>query len=459
MSDFNPSTCDVTEAIVRSHDGSSSQDISDMVVAFEIAQSMDSVSYDGTLTVLDTIGFLEDFPLRSEETIELKIISYDLQTEVSLKTHIYKISDIIPSESNNGILYVIHFVSKITFDASLRKVVKSYRGSPSTSAKELFNTYFSRIGQADYLDQNNRGRVLPLATGRYNITAETERNIYIQPAGNLSKIIIPYLTPSEAMVFLAARSFAGDVSPSQTFRFFETLENYYFATDEYFIKDVSDADVINLFYSPASSLDPTRPQDQLNRIENLQIISKGIDAANDVYSGAYRTTVTELDLIRRRVDYLKFDYSRDAKYIDMSGSPRRLRDNPHTEQFRNDAFTEENARQFMVFRDYTRSGDIPTSLHTDKFVSQIIANRVSYYHHLNNTTVSASLKGRLDLRPGNIVNLNIKALSANAGQQINDTMSGRYLVKSTMHSRDMDGILNTSLVLIKFDWSKGPENV
>ena len=459
MSDFNPAACDVTEAVIKSHDGSKSVDISSMVVSFELVQSMDSVSYDGSVTIFDTNGLLEEFPLRSEETLNLKIISYDLQTEVNLKTHVYRITDMVPSESNNGVLYTMHFVSKITFDASKRRVVKSYRNSPGSIAREVFSNYFSRLGTADYLDPDNRSRTLPLATARYPINAEPERNVFIEPTGNMSKMIIPYLTPSEAMVFLASRSYHGDESPSQTYRFFETLENYYFVTDEFFIKDMSDGDITTLFYAPASSLDPRRPEDQINRIENLSIVSKGIDTATDIFSGAYRTTVTELDLIRRKVDYLKFDYSRDAKYIDMSGTPRKLADNPHTEQFRNDTFTEENARQFMVFRDYTRNGDIPTTLHTDRFISQIIANRVSYYHHLNNTVINAGLKGRLDIRPGHLINLDIKSLSANGSQEVNDTLSGRYLVKSITHNRDMQGSLNTGLTLIKFDWSKGPGNV
>jgi hypothetical protein len=32
-------------------------------------------------------------------------------------------------------------------------------------------------------------------------------------------------------------------------------------------------------------------------------------------------------------------------------------------------------------------------------------------------------------------------------------MSGKYLIKSVSHKRGNDGILNTGLQLVKFDWS------
>jgi hypothetical protein len=66
----------------------------------------------------------------------------------------------------------------------------------------------------------------------------------------------------------------------------------------------------------------------------------------------------------------------------------------------------------------------------------------------------AGLKGRLDIRPGMIVDLQIKNLDGiSASIGINQTMSGRYLVQSTMHSRDDEGTLNTMLKMAKFDWS------
>jgi len=456
--DFDPSGCDIEEAILRSYDGSKTADITASIVGFEISQSMDNVSYNGTITLLDTVGLFENFPLRSEETIQLKIVGYDLNTVINLNVNTYKITDMVPSESTNGVLFTLHFVSAVTFNASKRRISKFFKSSIGGIAKEIFDTYFGRLDRVDYLDIDDKRKTLPFATGRHPIISEPDRNFFIQPTAGMSGLIIPRLTPSESMFFLASRAYAGSETPSQSFRFFETLENFYFCTDEYFIKDISENEVINLFYAPASSVDPRKPEDQINRIESLQIIANGTDTASDIYSGAYKNRVIEIDFIRKNVNKLDFDYSKDARYIDMSGNPRNLNDNPHTESFRNDTFTEENARQFMIFRDYTSNGDIPTSLSTDRHFSEIAANRVSYYHHMNNTILAVGLKGRIDLRPGKIVNLNIKSLNATNGEEINDMLAGRYLIKNVNHICE-NGILNTSMQLVKFDWSRGTANV
>jgi len=248
-------------------------------------------------------------------------------------------------------------------------------------------------------------------------------------------------------------------TPSCSFKFFETVDNFYFCTDEYFIKTAQRKEIIDLFYSPASSNDPRKPIDQINRIDELTIINKGLNTAADMLSGAYKNKTTEIDLVRRKLVTNIWSYDKNAKYIDMSGSPRDLTDDTHTSSFRDDTFTDENAKDFLVFKDYQQSGDIPSALHTDRFIPQIIANRLSYRHHLNKTLLSAKMKGRLDIRPGMIVNLDIKNLDGVDKLEKNTTMSGKYLVETVNHNRDDKGTLHCGLRLQKFGWSKGDINV
>lgn len=448
--DFNPSGCEITGAIVSSHDGSKSEDIKAQVIKFEISQSMDMMSYSGSITVLDNIGLLETFPLRSEEFLVLKLKGGDLGTEVNIKTRVYRIDNIVASESNGGVLFTMNFVSNLSFNSSKRRIIKSYRLSINGIVKEVFNTYYGKLGNTAYLDDKNR--TLAYATSRTSVIEEPERSFFIQPTENMTKCVIPNMIPTEAMGFLSSQAYQSE-TPSNSFKFFETLENFYFATDEYFIKTAQRNDLIELFYSPASSADPTRPLDQINRVEELQIVSKGLDSASDMFSGAYTSKVTEVDLVRRELVHHLFDFSK-AKYIDMSGNPHDIRDNPHTPEYRESTFTEENALDFLVYKDYQSGDDIPSELHTDRFASQIISNKLSYQAHLNATVVNASMKGRIDIRPGMIANLEIQNLDGINNLGRNTSLSGRYLIHSTQHSLS-DGTLNTGLKLIKFDWSKG----
>lgn len=453
MSEFNPSVCEIQKAEIISYDTKTKRNIaSNFISTFEITQSMDSVAYNGWVFVLDTIGIIDGMPIRGEETLNLWLKSMDLGTEVRISAIIHRISDITPTQSSNGVTYKLHFISKASFNSTTKRITKAHNDTVSVIAYDTFNDCYTKLGSGNFKHENNDNKFLPFGAARYPLLDEPTRQFFIQPTVQSTNIIIPRLTPSEAMFFVAARGYNPE-TPSQTFRFFETLQNYYFCTDEYFLKSITPADIVSMYYAPVASYDAVDVISQINRIESLHILSKGIDTSTDLFSGAYRNEVVEIDFIRRRLDISKFNYD-DAQYIDMTGSPKSLTTNPHTEKFRKDIFTENNAKRFMIFRNYTRPGDAPTNLQSDQKLSEIVHNRVSYYHHLNNTSVMAGLKGRLDIAPGMIIDLNIKNLEGVSNSiGVNQTISGRYLVQSTVHSRDNEGTLNTMLKMAKYDWS------
>ena len=456
---FNPGAADIEEAIMKSSDGSSEQNITAQIVSFSLSQSMDSASYTGTLTLLDGINLLEGFPIRAEESIDLRIKGHDLNTEINLKVQVYKVDEITVSESAGSVLFTINFVSAISYKASTRRVVAGLQNkSMDQIARYVFNGYYSplnsdRIG----LDENNR--TFAYAAYRKVITAEPERNFILQSTANMTDMVIPNYIPEEAMHYLCGVAFNPE-TPSSSWKFFETLDNYYFATDEFFIKTANRNDLINLFYSPAASYDPRFRDHQVNRIEELTVMNKGLDTIGDLYSGAYRNKTLEIDLVRRRTVTTSWSYDENANYIDMSGDPVDKTIDTHTSAFRDKTFTDENARDFIVFKDYQSNGDIPSSLHTNRYLPQIVGNKVSYGHHLTKTVLSAKMKGRLDIRPGMIVNLDVQQLNGIAGTpSLNTTMSGKYLVNTVNHNRDDSGTLHCGLKLYKFGWSKGDTNV
>jgi hypothetical protein len=453
MAEFSPSGVQITKAIITTHDRTVLKDISiNFIYSFSINQSMNDVAWQGELSVLDGANLLEGFPLRGEERLELWIKSFDLGTEVKIKARIYRIGSIQPSSDSKKVIYKMHFCSEASFNASVRKITLPFRAPISTIAKTIFQLYFAPTGQSDYLDPKDNTRTLPMASVRIPLLEGDEptgRNFVVQPTQGIARVIIPDLSPTDAMHFLCARGYNAD-SPSQTFRFFETLENYYFCTDEFFLKGIRS--VPTLYYAPEAPLTPENAESQIGRIEELTVLSKGIDVGVDVNSGSYRNEVVEVDLVRREFNISQFSFD-DARYVDMNGTPRDIADNPHTEQFRKDIFTKENARRFMVFKNYQKPGDLPSNLHQEKHYADIVHNRVSYFHHLNNTSLGVTLKGRLDLRPGQVINLDMKTLNDN-GVAVNDSLGGKYLIQTTSHHMK-DDVLSTGLKLVKFDWSSG----
>lgn len=470
MENFNPGTVEIIRAELISYDGSTRRDISsNYIYGFEINQSMETVAYSGTVEILDTSNVLEGMPIQGEETINLTLKAMDLEIETSIAGIVHKVSNIRPRPSSNGVTYTLHFVSKQSFRASTRKVLTSFFTTPSVMARDIFRDNFSPLKPAEFNDPLLLNIPLPYESLCYNLIKsgdsprdEPDRKLFVQPAKNRTQLIIPDLEPSEAMYFVSSRAF-NPSTPSQTFRFFETIEDYYWCTDEFFIKRANNVGandrekVPTLFFAPVVDLDGKNAEAQFNRIEDLQILSKGIDTSTDIMSGAYMNRVVEIDLVRKKLTDSLFDFEKTS-YVDMSGKPRDLNANPHTEKFRKDTFTKDNARTFMVFKDYSGNGDAPSNIKKDQHFTNIVQNRVSYYHHLNNTEIIAKLKGRLDLRPGMIINLDIKALDfVDSNVTINETLAGRYLIKTTAHAMDK-GVLNTTIIIVKFDHSGSNED-
>jgi hypothetical protein len=466
MDDFNPGTVEVTRVELISYDGNTRRDLSsNYVYGFEINQSMDAVAYSGSINILDSSNVLEGMPIRGEETLNLTLVGMDFKTEVFIAARVHRVSNIMPRPSSNAVTYTIHFVSKQSFNASTRKILTSYLNTPDAMAHDMFTKGYAKLRPADIVDPKLKKSKIPLPyeTKVYDLIKDgksqddPDRSLFVQKTKNQTQLIIPDLEPSEAMYFAASRSY-NPSTPSQTFRFFETIEDFYFCTDEFFIKRANNLyaeDKLNiekLFYAPVVDLDAKNVEAQFNRIEDLQVLSKGIDTSTDLTSGAYVNRVIQVDLLKKRLTDSMFDFSKTS-YVDMTGKPREIKDNPHTEKFRKDTFKQENARTFMVFKDYNGDGDSPSNIKHDQRFADIVHNRVSYYHHLHNTNIMAQLKGRLDLRPGQIIMLEIKALDGvDSVISMNDTLSGRYMIKSTNHKMT-EGTLHTTINIVKFDHS------
>jgi hypothetical protein len=468
--DFNPGTIEIMKAELTSYDGKTVRDISvNYIYSFNIDQSMESPLYTGYLQIIDSSNILEGMPIRGEETLTLVIQGMDLRTEVILNAVISEVSEINPRPSTNVVEYKLNFISKESFKANSRKILTSFKLTPSEMALKIFEHSYTKLKPPTDFDPRITDKIpLPFQGKSFDFIKEDkgqdepDRRLVMQPAQNLTTLVIPDLNPADAMFFTAARAYAPKTS-SQTFRFFETIDGYYYCTDEFLIKRAVNLEnknpdnKIDLFYAPVVDLDGRNAEAQFNRIEDLQIISKGINSSEDIVSGAYVNKVSKIDLVGKRITQSHFSFDKST-YTDMNGKPRDLKDNPHTEQFRKDMFTKENARNFVVYKDYDDMADGGSALAADRQLDAIVHNRVAYYHHLHNTAVLAKLKGRIDLRPGMIINLEIKALDfVDSVVSINETLAGRYLVKST-NNYMKEGVLSTTLGLVKFDHSGQPND-
>lgn len=447
-SDFNPSNCQIVQANIRTYSKTKAIDIAPMIGRIAFSQSIASPAWSGSATIVDGVGLLESFPLRGEEELDITLTSLDLNYTVELKTQIYKIDNVATTEINDGVSFNVYFVSKTSYNAGLRSITKSFRDKKaSTIASQIFNDYYSEYNPLPVNES------LPFDAKKYNLSGlhNKGRHLIVQPTNGALRTIIPSYGGGQAMNFLTRKSFS-IITPSSSYKFFETFDGYHFVTEEFLIKNaIENKKIIKLFYDAFVSLEPSRAADQISTIETF-LNSNRVDVLADINNGGYKSIVMEIDYIRRKVNENIFDFTEDAKYIDTTGAKTKISNDIHTGEFIKNTFNEENCKTVLIYKDYSQEGDIPGDLRADQYYSEIISRRLSQQHHMNSIGINIGIKGRLDITAGNLININASNFSGSADKKQNNQLSGNYLVQSVSHEVDK-GILETVARLIKYDWS------
>jgi len=448
MSQFNPEDCSVTKAEIIRFDGNS-RDITTNIVEVILSQSVSTASWVGSATVLDKVGILDKFGLRGEEEFKLELLCNDLGTVRRLDAQIYKIDSVVPSEDGTGYTYVIHYVSKTSYEAGIRRVIKPFTNvTASFAAENIFKDYFGDIGPWLGKNQDAATETLPFQTKKYALK-RNERSLYIQPSLVKMKALIPNYQPQQAMFFLASRAYSTDAL-SSNFRFFETLNSYYFVTDEFLMKSGTDnpSKIKKLSYGAVAPKEATAPLQQISTILTM-IDNVRVDTTADIVNGGYKSKSYEINLLERSVKEVLYDYTKGQGYVSSTGNKRKITDDIHTKEFMDATFTEENASRFIVYRDYRYDDQEAGVLRSDQHYSESIANRISHSAHMEAITVSASISGRLDLEPGDIVNVDVNAANIEVENNKDERLSGNYLITNTNHVIN-GSTLKTSMRMVKY---------
>ena len=451
--EFNPTRCIVESAIVKNKAGDT-KDITAIIGEFSLSQGINRIAINGILTCLDGVGVLENYGLRGEEELDIVFRSFDFNTKVRLKAQIYRIDGVQRSEDGGSLKYNLYFATRTSYKADLRKVTEAYREKTAGYiAEQIFKKNYSELKSTT---PRSDGQELPgsFKSKKYRLAADKERFFYVQGTyGNLD-LVVPTFRPSRALELVAAKSYSKE-SLSNSYRFFENFDGYHFVTDEYLLEmgKANPGMVHDLFYFPVMNKTVEDAEMQRRSIETFTN-SRRAHTGQDLYNGAYMNKVVEIDLLQHKVNFRTFNYLEDADYYTGQGKAV-VRDDVHTEDFIKDTFLESNAKQFMVFRDYSGPEHIHPepplrpSVKTDQYYAEIKANRTAYGEHVKSNTVEIGLKGRLDIQAGHCVNIIMPEINIDSVRMENQTMVGTYLVTGITHIVK-EGVCDTKAQLVKY---------
>lgn len=449
---FNPSRCEIKKAELIPHvkENIKSYDISLMIGDFHLNQSIDSVALSGTIDVLDNINLLQGMPMRGEEQLRLTIYCYDKQTEVTLNCQVIKINRLEPTPDTKGMSYTLHWITKLSYESGKRSMIRSFINmKPSTIVHDIFKTYYGSNLTA--ITKLPDGRKIPDNTKVYNIQKDQGRRLYIEESDNNITVTIPDYSPAEAIQFIVKRTYGSTRSKSSSFRFFERFDGWYFVSDEWLFQNGRDNGAKILNYNPFVELDGANPLEQINGLTQLNY-NKRVNTASDILGGAYSNTILEIDILARTAKKYNYNYKDYYKeYTDVGGKTASLGTDVHSEKFISDTFNKENAKQFMIVRDYRADKNAGT-FKPENNIREIVAKRNMFEYHSQSTGMTAVTAGRLDIQAGQIVKLDIKEMNAGSQAEKNQQLSGRYLVVA-VENHINNGECTTGLALYKFGFS------
>ena len=374
-----------------------------------IEEDIFASSIAGTITIVDTAGFLENFELRGGEIINLKVIRPDTGDIIIWREDlvVHKISKSEVDLMNLHSTYDLYFVSRTHVRSLKKSLFKSYSGM----------TYVDAVK---------------------NIYAEMSPNDLIMedPKLTLTKPFISTgLMPHKAIDFLAQRSCV----KNKFYVFFERLipvtgtkstgeafaGSHYFGSIESLIEQAKNETIKTIYFLP--KLD--------SKTENGSIIRTPIFEREENFNhvqamllGFYNTTITTIDPISRTHSQKKFGYTNKDKLTD--------------DFYENKLIDDYNI--FSTYNDF--AGEIPGRKLIVSSVNDTGDRSAWMPNHINGQVSKSLFKikveiqgGTNDIGVGNIVNFFVPSQSARVGDAGNpfppsdDIHSGRYLVTGVDH--------------------------
>lgn len=405
-----------------SQDLTYSVDLMMLMHRFEITESMSNGSLRGSALIVDSNGILDSFAdntgINGQELLEIVYEDYYSLERQELYC-VYAVDNInYGDEKKSGFLaYTIYFTSPHKFYSEDYRVQRAYTGSTiSTYVKDLYGEYMR-----DKIPENIVKK-FPFVN----------KLLSVEDTSNGRHIVVPKMNP-EGSMHLFSRNAWTDTNPlgegesSQTFRFFEARDKFFFATIEYMRsltqsqlamgtgnKLEPERGILKFYRNYAASITPEAGAAAMNYILNVSFGTR-VNTIDYIVNGAYKRRTYEFDLATMNVNDYLYDYT--TQNNDDTLAP------VHSETFIADHMKKE--KEIFVFNAVDNSG-------SDIHYRELYTTKPMYFMNQNNNMVKATIYGRNDLFAGSTVDITfLKPVNAyTSSPTIDEERSGLYFVES-----------------------------
>lgn len=364
----------------------------------------------GNILLSDAVGLADKLQLQGSEKLKVKIEKSDNSQAITFEKQfvLYKLTN-RKNLNLTSQVYVIHFVSEEFILSEQKKVSQNFVGSYSTILKSILTNYLKVPDSSP-----NQGK------GGIGI---------IYPSAGPQDIIIPNLTPFDAINFISKRAVALNYN-TPDFVFYETIAGYNFAPIKYLMS--LDA-VFDINFKP-KNLAGDNTESEFYGARDLKILSQ-FSVLDNIRDGSYAGKFIGFDTLTRtfKVTTVKTVYEDET-----AGSTNNLADAYNKENKKYEDMTESRIvsypfalpRSTVAYIKENNPANINFADNSEEYVFQ----RKSIFSNLTQRRLQLTMPGNFGLFSGRMVNLSIPKYSISDKSNSTDrNLSGKYLITAVRH--------------------------
>lgn len=405
-------------------------ELKNLLIEFSYYEDIYTFVTSGSLTIIDSQGFIELMRLTGNEYIEIEFGKTSNGPNKIKKTfRVYKSSDRLPQGNLNSETYTLYFCSEELLLSEQNKISKSYKGKKVSDIITDILVNFLKV--------------------------KSTKVESLEPTMGVYDFIVPRMKPLEAISWLSCYARPKN-SVGADMLFFETKNGYNFRSLQSMFKD----DIYGTYKYQAKNIGQDRlsMKEQLGTVLSYEL-NKPYDVLNEIGSGTLANRLISIDPISRTFKTTDFSYD---KYKPQAKS---LNSNAPINKTKNRLGVEETQSYDGVLKvlignagqqdvDYIKEKD--GAVAKNIFLETYIPNRTAQISLANYTSLKLAIPGDPGITAGRTINFNLSSLNPKDNRDMDKFYSGKYLVTAVRHSIIVPNQYQTILEITK-DSSATPE--
>lgn len=300
----------IEEVWLINFDGSRKIDIFPQVFEINLFESLFSSLKKASITIYDSIGLFNNFPLIGEEFVGIKMRTGDVETRYAFV--IDTVSNIKPSDDARSMIFTLRLTSVPALVDAILNVQRAYHGPASKIVPEFFKEFIN-----DPLKNlSNSSGGLKFAFDVFSndkVYSIEESNIEESIGDNEGTIVIPSMKPLAALEFLARRSVPKLPAESYNYMFWQSDDGFHFETLQRLMTRPVKRD---FFYYSNNRI--MKESEKNNAITNL-VINSRIKTLSKIADGYFQNAYFEINLFKNDFDIRDTEIKDYTSHIGAGG--------------------------------------------------------------------------------------------------------------------------------------------